>query len=90
MATALLSLLLKKRLPRKVAMTGELTLTGQVLAVGGIREKVIAARRVGIREVILPDACQRDFNELPQYLKAGLTVHFASRYDDVFAILWGK
>jgi ATP-dependent Lon protease len=61
-----------------------------VLAVGGIREKVIAARRVGIREVILPDACQRDFNELPQYLKAGLTVHFASRYDDVFAILWGK
>ncbi|KZY20193.1 hypothetical protein A3725_33700 [Alcanivorax sp. HI0035] len=90
MATALLSLLLKKRLPRKVAMTGELTLTGQVLAVGGIREKVIAARRVGIREVILPDACQRDFDELPQYLKAGLTVHFASRYDDVFAILWGK
>ena len=90
MATALLSLLLKKRLPRKVAMTGELTLTGQVLAVGGIREKVIAARRVGIREVILPDAYQRDFDELPQYLKAGLTVHFASRYDDVFAILWGK
>jgi ATP-dependent Lon protease len=90
MASALLSLLLGKRLPRKVAMTGELTLTGQVLAVGGIREKVIAARRVGIREVILPDACQRDFDELPEYLKAGLTVHFAKQYDDVFAILWGK
>ena len=88
MASALLSLLLKKRLPRKVAMTGELTLTGQVLAVGGIREKVIAARRVGIREVILPEACRRDFNELPQYLKDGLTVHFASQYDDVFRILW--
>ncbi|WP_303759809.1 endopeptidase La [Alcanivorax jadensis] len=90
MASALLSLLLKKRLPRKVAMTGELTLTGQVLAVGGIREKVIAARRVGIREVILPEACQRDFDELPDYLKDGLTVHFAKQYDDVFAILWGK
>jgi ATP-dependent Lon protease len=90
MASALLSLLLKKRLPRKVAMTGELTLTGQVLAVGGIREKVIAARRVGIREVILPEACQRDFDELPEYLKDGLTVHFAKQYDDVFEILWGK
>ncbi|WP_297764107.1 endopeptidase La [uncultured Alcanivorax sp.] len=90
MASALLSLLLKKRLPRKVAMTGELTLTGQVLAVGGIREKIIAARRVGIREVILPDACQRDFDELPGYLKDGLTVHFAKQYDDVFQVLWGK
>ncbi|MGJ3257230.1 MAG: S16 family serine protease, partial [Alcanivorax sp.] len=83
-------LLLKKRLPRKVAMTGELTLTGKVLAVGGIREKIIAARRVGIREVILPDACRRDFDELPEYLKDGLTVHFAKQYDDVFQILWGK
>ncbi len=89
MASALLSLLMKKRLPRKVAMTGELTLTGQVLAVGGIREKVIAARRVGIRELILPDACQRDFDELPAYLKEGLTVHFAEHYSDVFHILWG-
>ncbi|MZR61871.1 endopeptidase La [Alcanivorax sp. DP30] len=89
MASALLSLLMKKRLPRKVAMTGELTLTGQVLAVGGIREKVIAARRVGIRELILPEACQRDFDELPGYLKEGLTIHFAGQYSDVFHILWG-
>jgi len=65
-------------------MTGELTLTGQVLAVGGIREKVIAARRVGIRQLILPEANQRDFDELPDYLKEGLSVHFAKRYDDVF------
>ncbi|PNE01144.1 ATP-dependent protease La [Alcanivorax sp. MD8A] len=89
MASAILSLLRNKRLPRKVAMTGELTLTGQVLAVGGIREKVIAARRVNIREVILPDACRRDFDELPDYLKDGLTVHFASQYSDVFQQLWG-
>ena len=89
MASAILSLAMKKRIPRKLAMTGELTLTGQVLAVGGIREKVIAARRAGIREVILPDACQRDFDELPDYLKEGLTVHFAKQYSDVFHILWG-
>lgn len=89
MASAILSLAMKKRIPRKLAMTGELTLTGQVLAVGGIREKVIAARRVGIREVILPEACRRDFDELPAYLKEGLKVHFASQYDDVFQILWG-
>ena len=89
MATALLSLLMKKRVPRKVAMTGELTLTGQVLAVGGLREKVIAARRVGIKEVILPEACRRDFDELPDYLKQGLTVHFAGQYSDVFHTLWG-
>ena len=89
MASAILSLLRNKRLPRKVAMTGELTLTGQVLAVGGIREKIIAARRVNIREVILPDACRRDFDELPDYLKDGLTVHFASQYSDVFQQLWG-
>jgi ATP-dependent Lon protease len=88
MATALLSLLMKKRVPRKVAMTGELTLTGQVLAVGGIREKVIAARRVGIKEIILPEACRRDFDELPDYLKHGLSVHFAEQYSDVFRILW--
>ena len=89
MATALLSLAMNKRLPRKLAMTGELTLTGQVLAVGGIREKIIAARRVGIREVILPDACQRDYDELPDYLKDGMTVHFAKHYQDVHRILWG-
>ncbi|EKF73060.1 ATP-dependent protease La [Alcanivorax hongdengensis A-11-3] len=89
MATALLSLAMNKRLPRKLAMTGELTLTGQVLAVGGIREKIIAARRVGIREVILPDACRRDFDELPGYLKEGMTVHFARQYRDVHRIIWG-
>lgn len=89
MASALLSQVMGKRIPRKIAMTGELTLTGQVLAVGGIREKVIAARRIGIRELILPSRCQRDFNELPAHLQSGLTVHFANHYDDVFRILWG-
>jgi ATP-dependent Lon protease len=89
MATALVSLATGKRLPRKLAMTGELTLTGQVLAVGGIREKVIAARRAGIRELILPKACERDYQELPDYIKEGMTVHFAQRYQDVHDVVWG-
>ena len=72
-----------------MAMTGELTLTGQVLPVGGIREKVLAARRVGIGELILPAANQRDYDELPEYLREGLKVHFASTYADVFAVVFG-
>ena len=84
MATALLSLARKERIKRRLAMTGELTLTGQVLAVGGIREKVIAARRSNIMELILPTANKKDFEELPDYLRQGINVHFARTYRDVF------
>ncbi len=86
MATALLSLAKNKKLGRPMAMTGELTLTGQVLAVGGIREKVIAARRIGLKELILPEANRGDFEELPGYLQKGLKVHFASNYQDVYNV----
>lgn len=82
MTTALLSLAKGKGI-RSLAMTGELTLTGHVLPVGGIREKVIAARRSDIFELILPKANQRDFDELPEYLRTGITVHFAGHYRDV-------
>jgi ATP-dependent Lon protease len=84
MATALLSLARNERIRRRLAMTGELTLTGQVLAVGGIREKVIAARRSNIMELILPAANKKDFEELPAYLREGINVHFARTYRDVF------
>ena len=85
-ATALVSLARKERLRRPLAMTGELTLTGQVLPVGGIREKVIAARRVRILELILPEANRRDFDELPDYLREGIEVHYARTYRDVFEV----
>jgi ATP-dependent Lon protease len=84
MATALVSLARKERIKRPLAMTGELTLTGQVLPVGGIREKVIAARRSKIMELILPHANRRDFEELPDYLCEGINVHFARNYREVF------
>ncbi|MDO8860542.1 endopeptidase La [Haliea sp. E1-2-M8] len=88
MATALISLARKERIKRPLAMTGELTLTGQVLAVGGIREKVIAARRIKIPELILPAASRRDFEELPDYLREGLQVHFARTYREVFEFVF--
>ena len=90
MATALLSLAKNKKVPRPLAMTGELTLTGQVLPVGGIREKVIAARRIGLHELILPEANRRDFDKLPEHIRAGLTVHFAKRYQNVSEVVFGR
>ncbi|MES3675198.1 endopeptidase La [Halomonas elongata] len=89
MTTALLSLARHEPIDRPLAMTGELTLTGQVLPVGGIREKVIAARRSEIFEVILPDANRRDYEELPDYLRDGMTVHFAKHYRDVAKVVFG-
>ena len=89
MATALISLAQGKK-PKAVAMTGELTLTGRVLAVGGIREKVIAARRQGLSELILPEENRRDYYELPDYIRSGMTVHFASVYNDAYQVMFGK
>jgi len=83
LATALTSLAKGKQVKRPIAMTGELTLTGRVLPVGGIREKVVAAKRSGIKELILPQANRRDFDEMPEALKRGLKVHFVARYPEV-------
>jgi ATP-dependent Lon protease len=88
MATALVSLARRERIKRPLAMTGELTLTGQVLPVGGIREKVIAARRSKIMELILPHANRRDFEELPDFLREGMNVHFARNYREVFEFVF--
>ncbi|MES9944234.1 MAG: endopeptidase La [Candidatus Thiodiazotropha sp.] len=87
MASALLSLARKKPV-RNIAMTGELTLTGQVFPVGGIREKVIAARRAGIRELILPEDNRSDFEEVPEHIRKGIKVHFASVFEDVVPLLF--
>ncbi|TPE54657.1 endopeptidase La [Maribrevibacterium harenarium] len=88
MATALMSLAKGEAIRRPLAMTGELTLTGQVLAVGGIREKIIAAKRSKITEVILPEANRRDYEELPDTVKEGMIVHFAERYADVEKVVF--
>ena len=90
MATALLSLALKKPVNGNVAMTGELTLTGNVLPIGGVKEKIIGARRAGIKTIILPIDNQRDYEEMPDYLKENVTVHFATTFNDVAAVCFGK
>ena len=83
MATALISMITGKPVRKGMAMTGELTLTGRVLPIGGVKEKVIAARRIGCTSLIFPEDNRKGFEELPDYLKQGLEVHFATRYEEV-------
>src|SRR4051794_15758121 len=87
MATALASALTGRPVRGDIAMTGELTLSGRVLPVGGIKEKVLAAKRVGIREVILPKQNAKNINEdLTPELRQDLTVHLVSTIDEVLAL----
>lgn len=83
-ASALVSLAKNKALKRPIAMTGEITLTGEVLVVGGIKEKIIAARRSKIKEIILPKTCLSDFKKLPEHIKKGIQFHFVKNFKDVF------
>jgi len=82
--TALLSLALNQPIKGKLAMTGEVSLTGKVLPVGGIKEKLLAARRSNMTTVLLPVANRKDYADLPEFLKSDLNVAFMTEYDDVF------
>ena len=86
MATALYSLLTGRVARSKIAMTGELSLVGKVLPVGGIKEKLLAARRAGISTVILPKLNKKDMDEVPTYALKGLTLHWVSQVEEVFKI----
>lgn len=86
MVTALLSLLKGEPILSDLGMTGELTLTGKVLPIGGVKEKLIAARRSGLKVLIFPFENMRDYDELPDYLKKGLKVHFVNHYDEIYKI----
>jgi ATP-dependent Lon protease len=87
MVTSMLSLALDTRIRPNLAMTGEVTLTGLVLPVGGIREKTIAAKRAGVELLVLPHGNMKDWEELPSHIRDGLTVYFASQYEaDVMPI----
>src|SRR6185436_10741046 len=83
MATALYSLLSGRKLKHRLAMTGELSLIGKVLPVGGIKEKLLAARRAGITTVILPKLNEKDMTEVPAYATQGMTLRFASHVEEV-------
>lgn len=86
MVTALLSLLTDTPVLDNLGMTGELTLTGRVLAIGGVKEKLVAARRSGLTTLIFPKANARDLDELSQEVKKGLEIHLVEHYDEIFRI----
>ncbi|KAK1755762.1 mitochondrial Lon protease [Echria macrotheca] len=88
MATSLLSLALDTPVDPTVAMTGELTLTGKVLRIGGLREKTVAARRAGCKMIIFPEDNMSDWLELPENIKEGLEGRPASWYSDVFNLIF--
>ncbi len=80
---ALYLLAVDKAVKKGIGMTGELTLTGKVLPIGGVREKTIAARRVRVFELIFPTENRKGFDELPGYLKEGINAHFVETFDDM-------
>ncbi len=86
MATALTSLYAKLPARSDIAMTGEITLTGLVLPIGGVKEKVLAARRAGIHTVILPKANQKDLRDLPEEVRKEMEFLFAQRVEDVLRV----
>ncbi len=91
MLTALVSLFTGKRVKPRLAMTGEVTLSGQVLPVGGIKEKALAAHRAGVETLIMPDDNEKDFLEdVPEEIRQKLKVHFVKRADQVLKLALEK
>ncbi|XP_019727361.1 lon protease homolog, mitochondrial [Hippocampus comes] len=86
--TALLSLATARPVRPNVAMTGEVSLTGKILPVGGIKEKTIAARRAGVTCIILPAENRKDFSDLPDYITEGLEVHFVDHYSQIYPVVF--
>ena len=88
MATAIASALSKIPVRRDIAMTGEITLRGKVLPIGGLKEKLLAAHRAGIFEVILPKDNEKDLAEVPENLRSAMKLHFVDTMDEVLASRW--
>ncbi|MDR1785211.1 MAG: endopeptidase La [Spirochaetaceae bacterium] len=88
MSTALLSLLKDKQIKPNWAMTGELSLTGQVLPIGGLKEKTVAAKRNKIKHIIIPRGNERDLEKIPDHVKKGLAFHPVSRMDEVVSLVF--
>jgi ATP-dependent Lon protease len=86
MFTALASLLTGRKVRHDVAMTGEITLRGMVLPIGGVKEKILAAHRAGIRKVILPKRNEKDLVEVPEEIQRDIEICFVQRMDEVLAI----
>ncbi|HKJ84909.1 MAG TPA: endopeptidase La, partial [Spirochaetia bacterium] len=90
MATALISLATGKTIKSRLGMTGELSLTGQVLPIGGLKEKTIAARRHNLKHIVMPAKNERDLDEIPEKVRKGITFHPVERMDEVLEIVFGR
>ncbi|TKB10056.1 endopeptidase La [Desulforhopalus sp. IMCC35007] len=90
MACSLYSTVTGKPVRANLAMTGELTLTGMVMPIGGVKEKMIASKRAKVKEVLLPKDNEEDFELLPDHIKAGITAHFVSTFEDVRKLCFHK
>ncbi len=90
LTSALISSLSKQKVSGSVAMTGEITLRGHVLAIGGVKEKVIGAHRAGIREIYLPLENKKDVQKLPKHIKNEIKFHYVERYIEVYETLFEK
>ena len=86
--TALISLLTNKAVDKDIAMTGEITLRGRVLAIGGLKEKLIGAHRAGIKKVILPQENEKDLDEIPQEVKENINFIFVKKYEEIYKQLF--
>jgi ATP-dependent Lon protease len=86
MATALYSLLTGRKSKQKIAMTGELSLIGKVLPIGGVKEKILAARRAGIQTILLPKLNEKDLVDVPSYALKGINIEFVNHLEDVLKI----
>lgn len=83
-ATSIASALTQRKVRKNLAMTGEITLRGKVLPVGGIKEKILAAKRAGITDIMLCEANEKDINDIPEVYRKGLTFHFVNNVTDVW------
>ncbi len=88
MATSLLSLAREKKVKPTFAMTGELSLTGKVMAIGGLKEKTIAARRQGIKNIIFPQSNLKDWEEIPEYIRKGLKPYPVEKIEEVWQLVF--
>lgn len=84
--TSIASVFTQRKVRPRLAMTGEITLRGKVLPVGGIKEKILAAKRAGVTDIILCQKNKKDINEIPEQYIKGLTIHYVDRVDDVVKI----
>ena len=84
LTTAIISAITKRKIPSNISMTGEITLRGEILAIGGLKEKIIGAKRAGVTKIYLPSSNEKDLEDIEDYIKEGLRFVFVSNYKELY------